>query len=54
MKTTKAQMYWMLTGAEAPRFITEREEMIINKCLDKINILEEEIEYLQENDTTQI
>ena len=46
MKTTKEQLYYRLTGTETPQFITEREEVIINKCLDLINILEEEIEVL--------
>ena len=34
---TKQELYYKLTGTENPRFITEREEIIITKCLDLIN-----------------
>lgn len=34
---TKPELLYKLTGTEKPRFITERENAIIDKCLDLIN-----------------
>lgn len=40
-------MNYFITGTETPKFVTEREQCIMDKCLVKINELEQTIEELE-------
>ena len=40
----KQKLLYKLTGTETPRFISEREDVIIDKCLVIINDLEKDTE----------
>jgi hypothetical protein len=45
-KMKKENLLYKLTGTETPKFINERENVIIDKCLNLINNLESEVENL--------
>jgi len=44
---TKDYLYYKLTGTEIPKFINERENIIIDKCLEIIN--DRELELFERN-----
>jgi hypothetical protein len=45
----KLELIQKLTGTDNPRMITEREDVIIDKCLDIINNLDEKIQLHNES-----
>jgi len=47
IKMTKEDLYYKLTGTEIPKFINERENIIIDKCLVIIN--DRELELYERN-----